>query len=215
MRKMKLHVPSFTYWCSILRQQGVAMFVSGGVRSLYYARLRKRYNFDPWHITAYELRPYATDIVKYLRKICNGQERIVEIGCGLGDLIRNMKGKRYAFDISSNAIDCAKYLDVDKAVEWHVGSFSDVKYNISGSIDYLITVNFIHVFDSESLKNMYNEIIEGSSVKNIIVDVVPREGAVEHDFGYILSNYKIAREIGSYNGRRVIHLTRTNGFNKQ
>ena len=98
----------------IHRRQGICTYCRGLLRRKYYARLKRKYGFGEWHITPYELRPYACEIIKFVTKLCADLRlsSICEVGCGLGDIIRNIKltGRKVGLDISSTAIVSAKHL---------------------------------------------------------------------------------------------------------
>ena len=50
------------------------------------------FRFDKWHLNTFKERNYAQSIVKYLNDNTSRQKlNMVEIGCGLGDIIRNIK----------------------------------------------------------------------------------------------------------------------------
>lgn len=58
-----------------------------------YRRLQRIFGFAPWHVDPYDYRPYAKWMVEKLSRMLEdgrcGDGEIVEIGCGLGDIISN------------------------------------------------------------------------------------------------------------------------------
>ena len=96
---------------------------------------------------------------------------MVEIGCGIGDIIGNLdtKQKKYGFDLSSEAIDAAKKLHKDTHFE--CGSFGDVAV---GNISFLIMVNFIHALSQAELYAEVQKIFDRNKIQYICMDVVER-----------------------------------------
>lgn len=70
----------------------------------------------------YELREYGQKVVKYVNSdqtVCND---VIDLGCGLGDVIRLIKAtKRYRYDLDENTIMVAKSLDRLSSVNYMVG----------------------------------------------------------------------------------------------
>lgn len=86
-------------------------YLIGRIKRNYYKKLRRRFSFGEWHIEPYELRPYALDIKNYINSVGAKEYCVCEIGCGLGDIIRNIHARRrIGIDLSPEAISCAEYL---------------------------------------------------------------------------------------------------------
>ena len=120
----------------------------------------------------YELRPYAWNLVRYINKELNIQSAC-EIGCGLGDIIRNIRAEqKIGVDASESVIACAKFLDQQhkenqRNTDLYVGLFGE-EIPIP-TIDLLITVNFIHGISPDDLRSGYARILEHSKVKHIMI----------------------------------------------
>lgn len=195
----------------LLMQQGVKTYIEGVKQRAYYTRLQNRFQFESWHLTPYQLRPYAWNLVRYINRL-QGIESVLEIGCGIGDIIRNINSaKKYAFDISISAINCARYIDSKEngGTQFFVGSFDDAVSIVPQHVDLLVTVNFIHNISDERLKFFYRNIIDSLDTKNIVADMVRiQDGHFSHDFKQILPDYEIEEIIWESCERKLLHLIR-------
>jgi SAM-dependent methyltransferase len=179
----------------------------GKIKELYFRYLQNRYQFDMWHITPINFRPYAIDIVRYLNR--NNVGSVVEIGCGLGEIIGNIscRGERLGFDIDKNVVKAAK--KVYHKTSFQVGSFEKVN---NKKVDYLITVNFIHGIAPENLKKSYKEICCNNEIQHIVLDIVDSHRyAFCHDINFLFdgSEYKVKKRLHRYEtvgGSRWIYI---------
>lgn len=178
------------YQFGIIKKQGIRTYARGLVRKAYYIRLRKEYGFDPWHLSPYELRPYATDIVRAINAIPGSRNfTICEIGCGLGDIIRNIKVEhKYGYDISPSAIDCAKHLG---GARFSVGSCDVAAKELPASIDVLVTVNWIHTLPSEEVKKLFDILLDAVKVNRIVIDALKSQypDAYQHNLDEMFPKY--------------------------
>ena len=80
--------------------------------------------------------------------------------------------------------------------------------NLANLIICLITVNFIHAIDPNTLKSLYDSIFDHVDVRYIIIDCVEGEGyKYFHNPAVILPQYRIAKTIGTgYTGGRTTYL---------
>src|SRR6185295_5234755 len=88
------------------------------------------FRFDKWHINTLYERKYANDIVRYLNaRPAMKRNSIAEIGCGLGDLLRNLKFlNRTGYDIDLNALRAARFLSrisLKKEIQFEWFKFPD------------------------------------------------------------------------------------------
>lgn len=182
-------------------------YIVGGIKQKYFMILMRKYQFEEWHVLPINFRPYAIRIVDYLNEQKTG--RVVEIGCGLGEIIGNINThERLGYDIDSRVILAAK--KIYRKVVFHTGSFEDVK---NQKVDYLITVNFIHNIPPEELREKYLGLIENNEIKHIILDVVYGKGyKYKHDVKELFcgSGYKVkkrlSRDCAAQNGSRWIYI---------
>ncbi|RYG28620.1 MAG: class I SAM-dependent methyltransferase [Chitinophagaceae bacterium] len=112
------------------------------------------YGFDKWHISPLSERPYARDVIAYSN---NRSERnnFVEIGCGLGDIIRNVDYvTRAGYDNDSKVLKAARALPsktrTGKRVKYSVFNFPETA--LSGTSDVITMVNWIHHIEPVVLK---------------------------------------------------------------
>lgn len=70
--------------------------VVGRIKKVFYRLLRRRYGFREWHVSPINERAYAIFVVKTVNALIrDGKIRegsIVEVGCGLGEIIGNIYG---------------------------------------------------------------------------------------------------------------------------
>lgn len=185
------------------------IFIKGVFRRIYYKHLRTKFLFDVWHISPLELRPYASKIVEW------GNSKkfncVVEVGCGLGEIIRNIHAAHtYGFDIDANVIQAANYLNKEKRCVFNKGSFNEAGKIKEHKINCLIAVNFIHAISYLELKNILNTFIDKNEVDYIIVDEV-RENCYKynHDFSQIMpKSYALEKQYGPYKAQRYIKIYR-------
>ncbi len=165
----------------------------GLFKRFWYFCLWCIFGFDDWHVSPKEHRKYALDLIQYLCKHVHKDMVMVEIGCGMGEIVRSV-GLRYpqmaiyGLDRCPKVISAAKFVDFKQVVHYAVGSFQEVK---GLKIDYLITINFTHVIPPDALQQYYQEITAANEITHIVVDSVMSETyAFNHDFSQILpQNY--------------------------
>ncbi|RKM60412.1 glycosyltransferase [Butyrivibrio sp. CB08] len=154
-------------------------------------RLQKNFGFIDWHLTPKLDKPYIDAIVDAIvdQTKDRSYRSIVEIGCGLGDIIGDslLEGySRKAYDLSSEVICAARERFMKRGVEWYVGSFNDVK---DRDIEFLIAVNFIHSIKPEYLLEYFNNLYSRNKIKYLIVDKVTGNYPYTHDFESLLPEY--------------------------
>jgi SAM-dependent methyltransferase len=196
----------FTIFAKIfkkIRHGSIFYFTKGIFSSLGLMRLRKKFGFDRWHISPKEFRPYALDIIRYINSTIDPDGTVVEIGCGLGEIIRNIKARfLFGYDTSEPVITAASQLDKKAKVVFKIGSFTDVK---KMKIDFLITVNFIHEISSSELRNLFEVVCSENDIHYLLVDYIKGEGyPFTHDHSVIPENYLKVYESGLYEFDRKI-----------
>ena len=136
---------------------------------LYHLLLSYFFKFDSWHISPIESREYCLDVVDYINSEIERDACVVEIGCGLGETISSIHClHKYGYDKSYEVIRAAKMIDNRKYTTiFKVGSF-DIPVGLD--IKYLITLNFLHDFDTDQVFQWFKLITDNNNVLNIIVD---------------------------------------------
>lgn len=174
-----------------IAKYGIKRWSIGVVKYFRNIILLKRYGFSKWHITPIEFRDYAVDVVRFSRflrhkGIISDNSFIVEIGCGLGEMLNGINHTNsIGIDISKSVISCASQLYTN--IDFCTGSFDCIKgYNIG----MLMLINFIHEIDQQTLKSEINKIVSSNDVNIIVMDVLEN---IE------MSNYKF-----SHNGNEMV-----------
>ena len=137
--------------------------------------LKLFFGFDRWHVTPLQERPYAMDVVAYCNRLHN-RKYFVEIGCGLGDLVRHVHfDSRVGYDQDLNAIRAARFLsklERQKRTQFKLFRFPD-----SSLVDracVIVMVNWIHHIDPDLLgiqiRKYFTENLEPGGA--IIIDTV-------------------------------------------
>jgi SAM-dependent methyltransferase len=171
--------------------------------------LRMLYGFDRWHITALDQRPYAVDIIKYANQLSE-RRRCVEIGCGLGDIIRNVNfGDRLGLDNDVKVLEAARLISRisgKKHIQFSRYNFPDDE--LRGQYNLIIMVNWIHHISPPLLKKKLFLFAHENLFRSgeIIVDTVQDKSyEFNHDIRSLVENVKctVAR-IGEYHRQREV-----------
>ncbi len=187
-----------------VQEVGIVNTVVGGVKREYYKKLQKKYHFDTWHISPYELRKYIQAAAAYINE--KNADVVVDVGCGLGEMLRHTNAKvRIGFDIHEETIEAAEMLSKGDII-FHTGTFDEV--NIKEPIDYLITLGFMHGSTEETWAPCYHDIAKRNEIKHFIIDTVPEEGGSHFlDFNKILPDeYKLIDKMGPFLSGRFIEI---------
>lgn len=178
----------------------------GKLKEWYYVLLQQKYQFQSWHITPINFRPYAIDVVEYLNR--QTKRKVIEIGCGLGEIIGNVSNcERVGYDIDEKVVMVAKKLY--RNTHFYMGTFENVK---NQKIDYLITVNFIHGISPEELKKIYERLYQNNEIRHFVLDIVDSSNyRFNHDINYLIegTGYKIQKRLHRHqvvNGSRWIYI---------
>ncbi len=125
-------------------------------------------NIDPWHMISKREKPYCEEIVRYILGI-NMKGLIVELGCGLCDIIGDERLNRYeriGLDIDESVIEEAKLHHGN--IDLRRGSFEEIGEN--KNIRFLIMLNFLHEIPIKELRVKFDSILQGNSVDYFIAD---------------------------------------------
>jgi predicted deacetylase len=180
---------------------GFKWFIKGCFTLIKHYILFKKYHFDKWHILPIEWRPYAIYTYRYINQYSIWW-LIVEVGCWLGEILNKVQSSdKEGYDIFSDVIQWAKFLN--KKVSYQIWSFEDIK---GKDIEFLITVNFIHWIDWDTLEKHYHNITQKNTIQYIIVDEVQDKNyEYNHKFETILPNsYKLHFKQEWFQGERSI-----------
>jgi len=171
--------------------------------------LHRIFGFDAWHVGPLMCKQYAQGIITY----CNNnpiRDSIVEIGCGLGDVLRNVLYKsKTGYDIEQNVLKAARFLTFwGRAGNITFSMFSFPHDKLEGKYDIIILVNWIHHIQPEVLKENIEKYFSCNLNKDgsVIIDTVQdKEYKVNHDIKYLTKDLscKII-EIGNYERQRTV-----------
>jgi len=155
------------------------------LKYLWHLILFSIFKFDSWHISSIESREYCIDVVRYINRKITAMDCIVEIGCGLGETIKQINSNNsIGYDLSSEVISAAKTYHFFSKKLFKVGSFDSVK---GQDIKYLIALNFLHDFERDEVASWLHKIIDSNSISYIVLDeIADPEYQNNHDFQNIL-----------------------------
>ena len=172
--------------------------------------LQLRFGFDKWHISPLAERPYAIDIISY----CNNRkerDKFAEIGCGLGDIIRNVDYRtRNGFDNDEKVLRAARTLPVVNRKNSTVifGEFNFPDSKLTGQYDVITMVNWIHHIQPATLKKYieqyfaYNLNADGEIIIDTVQDKAYR---YNHNIAFLTEGLQCStHRIGSYAREREV-----------
>lgn len=183
------------------------MTIARRVRRLARAVLQRVYGFDRWHV-GHAGEQYAADIVRYLNAWpAARRDRVVEIGCGLGDILLNLHFReRLGLDRDPGAIAAARFLARLKGG----GRFEPFEFprsNLTGVFDAIVVVNWIHEVDPEELRRALQNLVAhhlrpgGAVVLDTVDDPAYR---YNHDVHFLAPPGTAIEPLGHYaRGRHV------------
>ena len=148
--------------------------------------ISKCLGINEWHQSLYLDRPYGMNVIHHVSRYFKNQNQvtIVEVGCGIGELIGNVETNsqmcnKVAYDINPRNIGAGKWLY--PKVKFHLGSFHDVK---EGEIDCLIMVGFIHVIEPETLKSELEVLFAQNDIRMIVLDTFKKNCGTEYKYSH-------------------------------
>lgn len=105
-----------------IKEVGIKNTIVGTYKLCKYKRLQKKYGFYEWNTSPFELRKYIQDVAEYIN--ADDPKCVIDIGCGLGELLRNIKAEqRIGIDLGEADIETAIFLDKGGAISYEQGSF--------------------------------------------------------------------------------------------
>ncbi len=136
----------------------------------------KIFQLDEWFKYNYYDKEYAQYIVKTLNNLIERDKKslngyIIEIGCGLGDVIGNIKNqreiKKIGFDKEIRVVYAARLLHPD--MRFLKGSFENIKEK---KVYCLIIVNLLHFIDPDYAKREIRKLLCNNYVKYVVIDEI-------------------------------------------
>lgn len=154
---------------SMWRRFWLTNYYIGMLKYLVYQCGRFIWGYSSWHRIPINWRPYAIHIIEtiefMIEKGVIGNGLIVEVGCGRGDIIGNIKyEKKLGIDIEEKVIDAAKFFYSD--TRFLQGEIKDIP---TTEIDVLIMAGWMHLETPEVLHNWLSPHL--ANIKIIVFDV--------------------------------------------
>jgi len=179
--------------------------------------LQLYFKFYPFNLIPTNSKTYCLDIIKHLNKRSE-RDSVAEIGCGLGDIIRNIKfNHKFAFDKQTEVLNALDFLNkfYRKKKRITCSTFLFGQDTLEGRYDAVILVNWIHKIPIKDLNIALNTIYN-NNLKNdgeIIIDSVKGNKKMypyEHNFDKIKADLNCTKQIiGSYAMGRNLDTIRT------
>ena len=102
------------------------------VKRLFRVVLMLVFRFEWWHTSPSDNKTYVDDVIKEFqrRDLCGS---LLEIGCGLGDILGNISCReKHFYDLSPNVLRAAKFLQVLSSL--HILLYIEFNYRTPSSL---------------------------------------------------------------------------------
>ena len=144
------------------------------IKRVYYAWLQKKYGFDKWHsATPFEARAYKKGVVQLASQL--DVKSVVEIGCGLGEIISRIDAnERIGVDRELAVIKAARQLNKSKCKFFTMDLARFTEEFPNDHFELLIMVNWIHEISWKDLSQSIKDIQAKFDVKYLLVDSVDK-----------------------------------------
>ena len=157
------------------------------IRKLFRVILIAVFRIDWWHASLLYHRAYARDVISNLNKRSD-RTSILELGCGLGEIIGNANyKKKYFFDISIRVLRAAKFLQI---ISFQRSSnvykvFDLLKDTVDRQLkfDGIVLVNFTHGYDKKDLYPCLERLVSFNLNRGgvLIFDVIVNNPVYRHN----------------------------------
>lgn len=166
----------------------------------------KIFHLDEWFYYDYDDKEYAQYVVKNVNNIIRRDKKakgyIIEIGCGLGDVIGNIERQKeitkIGLDKEKKVVWAAKILHSDML--FLKGSFENVRRK---KVYCLIMVNLLHFIDSDYSKREIRKILHNNYVKYVVLDELRDTENSSYRYECNGSNILGERYVQCYKSRRM------------
>lgn len=148
-----------------------------------YRRLQRQFGFHPWHVQSpYSRRSYKARVVR----LVNAQEpeTVVEIGCGLGEIVARTRALyRHGFDRELAAVAAAT-VPHGHNTHFHHGELhrpEDIARLVGRPIDVIVAVNWPHMLPIEEIDHALARLHQHLPLHVLIIDTIrPDRQGYEH-----------------------------------
>lgn len=179
---------------------------------LYFKKLHRIilmlfFRFDYWHTSPLDNRKYAIDIISALNHR-KSRGSLIEIGCGLGDiLIKSNYDRKYFYDISKEVLKAAAFMQKFSKTP-SINSFKTFdlltdSLNKDLKFDAIVLVNWIHCLENQLLKSRFSAIIK---------DNLNEKGIIIFDIIENNSNYKFNHTVDDLIDLQKFNITTLDGY---
>lgn len=191
-------------------------YYCGQLKKFIFTMLQAKYHFHSWYLTPINFKPYAVHTVKLVNRLIARENisSVVEIGCGIGEIINNVDAPvKYGYDIDENIIKAAEVVSRNNVI-FRQGQFGSIKLK---NIDILLTVNVLHSIAPEIVREQYLHLMKTGGLRFIVADEVKSNNyQYNHDFGTLLADeFKVIKRYRNFqvtNGtRELVVLERISG----
>ena len=169
--------------------------------------LYKIFNFDRWHATTVVGNNYVPLIIKTVNS--SDASNVVEIGCGLGEIILNIDAKnKLCLDKSQEVLNAASLISKLKFKNAVFKKFDFTNDILKDKHDVIIMVNWPYVINKKILKDKFSILFSKNLYDSgfIIIDTVAdKHYRHNHDINVITENLICdVSEIGEFKPRRTL-----------
>ena len=172
------------------------------------------FRFQWWHTSPLDNRKYALDVINELNQK-HDRDSVIELGCGLGDILGKAHyRKKFFYDISQNALNAAEFLQrfslVKSTNTYKKFDFLTESLNLNLKFDAVVLVNWIHGYDCQLIKSRLNKIINNNLNKKglVIFDVIDNNlnYKINHSPGDLIdiNNFNVKIRKGYPFGRNLV-----------
>lgn len=155
--------------------------------------LRRMFGFDEWHISPYSGRAYAGFVVDQLNALPL-RNSVLEIGCGLGDILRRLRfNQKRGLDQDPCVLNAASFITQFSNPGGGQVIFEPAIFPngpLVGNFDAIVLVNWIHHLAPAVLKDGLKQLFSANLNPHgvLIFDVVANESyRFNHDWRYLTS----------------------------
>jgi len=179
-------------------------------KRIYYNGLRKKYNFDAWHASSpIESKPYKRQAVELVNEY--GKSNIVEIGCGLGEILAELKSpNRVGVDYDKEVINAANHLFGKhiKFLDHDFNNIDSIDFPFR-EIDFLLLINWTHEMAWSTIEKKIKQLNTKYPIGRILIDTI-KEGHSDYPHHHKVEDLKklgtIVKSVDGCDGVRVIFI---------
>ena len=183
----------------IINRVGLINTLIAIFKRLLFALLRVIFGFNRWHASAViNSRPYKLQTVAIVNEL--KPESVVEIGCGLGEILKRIEAKnKIGIDSDPGVLKAARLIDRTGSKYIESDFFNVKKVHIPfESTDILLMINWSHELLWEKLKNTIIKLQEELKIKTLVIDIIVDSDVWEEDYSvFTIENLS---EIGTATG---------------